>query len=127
MKKINVAGMAKLPAFSHAAVVGDTIYVSGSLGTLPNSMELAPGGIGPQTAQTLENIQAILRACGAEMKDVAKVNVYLTDMSGFLEMNDAYLKVFAESPPARITVGVAELALGASVEIDCIAHLPAGH
>ena len=126
MKKINVAGMAKLPAFSHAAVVGDTIYVSGSLGTLPDSMELAPGGIGPQTAQTLENIQAILRACGAEMKDVAKVNVYLTDMSGFLEMNDAYLKVFAESPPARITVGVAELALGASVEIDCIAHLPAG-
>ena len=108
-------------------MVGDTIYVSGSLGTLPNSMELAPGGIGPQTAQTLENIQAILRACGAEMKDVAKVNVYLTDMSGFLEMNDAYLKVFAESPPARITVGVAELALGASVEIDCIAHLPAGH
>ena len=126
MKKINVAGMAKLPAFSHAAVVGDTIYVSGSLGTLPNSMELAPGGIGPQTAQTLENIQAILRACGAEMKDVAKVNVYLTDMSGFSEMNDAYLKVFAESPPARITVGVAELALGSSVEIDCIAHLPAG-
>lgn len=126
MKKVNVAGMAKLPAFSHAAVVGDTVYVSGSLGTLRDSMELAPGGIGPQTAQTLENIQAILRACGAEMKDVAKVNVYLTDMSGFPEMNDAYLKVFAESPPARITVGVAELALGASVEIDCIAQLPAG-
>lgn len=126
MKKINVAGRAKLPAFSHAAVVGDTIYVSGSLGTLPDSMELAPGGIGPQTEQTLENIQAILRATGADMKDVAKVNVYLTDMGDFPEMNAAYVKVFAESPPARTTVGVAELALGASVEIDCIAHLPAG-
>ncbi|MDX1467791.1 MAG: RidA family protein [Acidimicrobiia bacterium] len=124
MKKINVEGIAKLPTFSHATIAGDTIYVSGSLGTLPGSMDLAPGGIGPETAQTLQNIETILNACGAGVDDIVKVNVYLTDMSGFSDMNTAYLAYFGESPPARITVGVAELALGASVEIDCIAHAP---
>ena len=126
MKKINVEGMAKLPTFSHATIAGDTIYVSGSLGTLPDSMDLAPGGTGPETTQTIRNIESILRACGAELDDVVKVNIYLTDMSRFSEMNAAYLEYFGDSPPARITVGVSELALGASIEIDCIAHVPAG-
>ena len=60
MEKIIVNGLARLPTFSHAVVAGDTIYVSGSLGTLPDSMELAPGGIGPETTQTLKNIERIL-------------------------------------------------------------------
>lgn len=124
MEKINVDGLAKLPTFSHATVAGDTIYVSGSLGTLPDSMELAPGGVGPQTTQTLRNIEKILDGCGATFADVAKVNVYLTDMGSFQVMNEAYLEFFGGSPPARITVGVAELAMGAAVEIDCIAHRP---
>lgn len=55
---------------------------------------------------------------------MAKVNVYLTDMSAFGEMNDAYLRVFGDAPPARITVGCSALALDASVEMDCIAFLP---
>ena len=124
MDKINVDGIARLPTFSHATVAGDTIYVSGSLGTLPDSMELAPGGIGPETAQTLENIKKILNGCGASMADVVKVNVYVTDMSNFDAMNQAYLDAFGDSPPARITIGGVELALGATVEIDCIAHKP---
>ncbi len=124
MDKINVDGIARLPTFSHATVAGDTIYVSGSLGTLPDSMELAPGGIGPETAQTLENIERILNGCGASLADVVKVNVYVTDMSNFDAMNQAYLDAFGESPPARITIGGVELALGATVEIDCIAHKP---
>ncbi len=123
MEKINVEGLAKLPTFCHATVAGNTVYVSGSLGTLPESMDLTPGGIGAETKQTLKNIERILESCGASLHDVAKVNVYVTDMDGFTAMNQAYLEFFGDSPPARITVGVAELALGAAVEMDCIAHL----
>ena len=100
--------------------------MSGSLGTLPDSMELVPGGAGPQTTQTLRNIEAILVASGASLADVVKANVYVSDMSTFNEVNDAYLEVFETSPPARITLGGVDLALGALVEIDCIAHKPVG-
>ena len=124
MEKIIVDGLARLPTFSHAVVAGDTIYVSGSLGTLPDSMELVGGGIGPQTTQTLRNIERILEGCGAKLGDVVKVNVYVAEMSMFNEMNQAYLEVFPESPPARITVGGVDLALGAAVEIDCVAYKP---
>ena len=126
MQKIIVDGLARLPSFSHAAIVGNTIYVSGTLGTAPNTMELVPGGTGAQTRQTLENISKILEACGAGFDDVAKVNVYLSDISTFTEMNQAYLDFFDKAPPARITVGGADLALGAAIEIDCIAELPQG-
>lgn len=124
MEKIIVDGMSRLPSFSHAAIIGDIIYVSGTLGTAPNTMELVPGGTGPETRQTLENIRSILEACGATMDDVAKVNVYLADISTFTEMNEAYLEFFPKAPPARITVGGADLALGASIEVDCIAERP---
>lgn len=124
VEKVIANGLARLPSFSHAVVAGDTIYVSGSLGTLPDSMELIPGGVGPQTSQTIANIRRILEECGASTDDVVKVNVYISDMSTFDEMNDAYLEVFGGSPPARITVGGVDLALGAAVEIDCIAYKP---
>lgn len=121
MELINVTGVARLPVFSHAVVAGDTIYVSGSLGTSPDTMELVPGGTGPETTQTLANIRAILEAAGSSLEDVVKMNVYLSDMATSNEMNEAYLEVFGEAPPARITVGGVDLALGAAVEIDCIA------
>ncbi len=124
MEKIIVDGLAHLPSFSHAAIFGDTIYVSGTLGTVPNTMELVAGGIAAQTRQTLENIETILEACGATFADVAKVNVYLADITTFTEMNEAYLGFFSGAPPARITVGGADLALGAAIEIDCIAQRP---
>lgn len=122
MEKIIVDGLARLPSFSHAAIVGDTIYVSGTLGTQPNTMELVPGGTGAQTSQTLANIRMILEACGASVDDIAKVNVYLSDIKTFNDMNDAYLEFFESAPPARITVGGVDLALGAAIEIDCIAE-----
>lgn len=121
---VNVEGVGRLPAFSHATVVGDLVFVSGTLGTKAGGFELAEGGTGRQTAQTLENIAAILAGCGASLADVVKVNVYLTDMSTFREMNEAYLAAFPGDPPARITVGCSGLALGAAVEIDCIARRP---
>lgn len=124
MKKVNIDGLAKLDTFCHAVVAGDFIYVSGTLGVTPNSMELIAGGTGPETLQTLRNIEKILNACEASLDDVVKVNVFLADMQTFSEMNAAYKLVMGSDPPARITVGCAELALGATVEIDCVAYKP---
>ena len=124
LRKVNVDGLARLPAFCHAVVAGDFIYVSGTLGVKPNSMDLVQGGTGQETTQTLRNIETVLKACGASLDDVVKVDVFLEDMGMFAEMNEAYLAVMGSNPPARITVGRAALALGAAVEIDCIAYKP---
>ena len=121
-RTVVVEGLGRLPQFSHATVAGALIFVSGTLGTQDGSFELAPGGTGPETTQTLRNIEKILQAAGAELSDVVKVSVYLADMQTFAEMNEAYSAFFPDDPPARITVGGAELALGAAVEIECIAR-----
>lgn len=121
-RSIVVDGLGRLPQFSHATVAGELIFVSGSLGTVGEGFELAAGGTGPQTTQTLNNIQSILQAAGAGMRDIVKVSVYLSDMSTFREMNSAYSAFFDDDPPARITVGGAVLALGAAVEIECVAR-----
>lgn len=106
-------------------MAGDFVFVSGTLGTRAESFELVDGGMGPQTAQTLTNIESILREAGASWNDVVKVNVFVTDMAQFADMNRAYLEFFpGVDPPARITVGCAALALGALVEIDCVAYTP---
>jgi 2-iminobutanoate/2-iminopropanoate deaminase len=125
LEKVIAEGLARLPSFSHAVVAGDFIHVSGSLGTADNTMDLVPGGTGPETTQVLANIRKILETCHSGLDDVVKVNVFLHDMATFSEMNDAYLAVFKASPPARITVGGVDLALGAAVEIDCVAYRPA--
>lgn len=123
-RKINAEGLGRLPAFSHATVAGDFIFVSGTLGTRPDSFELVEGGTGPETRRTLENIGTILSAAGATFDDVVKMNVYVTDMAEFTAMNRAYLAFFSGDPPARITVGCSALALGAAVEIDAVAYKP---
>jgi 2-iminobutanoate/2-iminopropanoate deaminase len=125
-KKVYVEGLARLPVFCHATMAGDFIYVSGTLGTKPNSMELVAGGVGAQTAQTLHNIELILHACGATLAHLIKVNVFLADINTFAEMNAAYRAVIGDDPPARITVGRAELALGAVIEIDAVAYKKQG-
>ncbi|HLX48382.1 MAG TPA: RidA family protein [Streptosporangiaceae bacterium] len=124
IRRVNVADVARLPAFSHATIAGDQVFVAGMLGAAPGVLELVEGGTGPQTIQALRNTETILRACGCELADVAKVNVYLADMATFGEMNEAYVSVFGSEPPARITVGCNGLALGAAVELDCVAFLP---
>ena len=121
-KPILVDGLARLPQFSHAVVAGELIFVSGTLGTIDETGKLADGGTGPQTTQTLRNIETILREAGADLHDVVKVSVYLSDMRTFREMNEAYSAIFPDDLPARITVGGAVLALSAAVEIECIAR-----
>jgi len=125
LRRVNADRLARLPAFSHATVAGDHIYVSGTLGTRGDVLELVDGGTGPETTQALRNIERILTACDATLDDIAKVDVLVTDMETFAEMNEAYLAVFDHGdPPARITSGCTGLALGAAVEIDCIAYVP---
>jgi 2-iminobutanoate/2-iminopropanoate deaminase len=121
-RKVVVDGLGKLPAFCHAVVAGDFIYVSGTLGTKAGSFELVEGGTGPETTQTMRNIETILAGCDATLADLVKVNVFLSDMETFSDMNAAYMAVIGDEPPARITVGRAALALGAAVEIDAIAY-----
>jgi 2-iminobutanoate/2-iminopropanoate deaminase len=123
-KKVNVEALGRLPAFCHAVVAGDFIYVSGTLGTRPGGLDLVEGGTREQTAQTLRNIETILQECGASLADLVKVNVFLSDMKTFPEMNAAYLEIIGSDPPARITVGRVDLALGAAVEIDAVAYKP---
>ena len=125
MKKVNVPDVPRLPFFSHAVVAGDFIFVSGTLGMKPGKLELVEGGIGPETIQTLRNIEAILGACGAELRDLVKVSVFLADEKTFPDMNQAYVSIIGEEdPPARITVGRAGLAFGAALEIECVAYKP---
>ena len=124
IQKVVVDGLGRLPQFCHATIAGDWIYVSGTLGTIPGSMALVPGGTGPETTRTMENIKLILAACDATLANVVKVSVFLDDMTTFPEMNSAYSNVIGNDPPARITVGRAQLALSGAVEIECIAYRP---
>jgi enamine deaminase RidA (YjgF/YER057c/UK114 family) len=101
---------------------GATFFSPGDLGQNRIPWDSGAAGSGPETTQALRHIETILRACGASLEDIVKVNVFLADMKTFPDMNSAYLAVMGADPPARITVGRAELALGGAVEIDCIAY-----
>ena len=114
-------GLGRLPQFCHAGVTDNLIFVSGTLGT-GEGLTLVTGGVGPETTQTLRNVERILDAAEARWDDVVKVSVYLADMSEFGAMNEAYGAYFDGTPPARITVGDVGLALGARVEIECVAQ-----
>ncbi len=120
MEKLNAEGLLRLPQFSHATVSDEMIYVSGTIGTTGDG-SLVGGGIGPETDQTLKNIEQILSAASSSWSDVLKVNVYLADISDFATMNDVYSRYFPTAPPARITVGGVNLVFDARVEMECTA------
>jgi len=99
------------------------IYLSGQIPLDPVTGKLVEGSIQAQTEQVIQNIQAVLTAAGADFSNVVKTTVFLTDMADFGAMNQVYTNYFTESAPARSTVQVAALPLGACVEIECIAAL----
>jgi reactive intermediate/imine deaminase len=106
--------------FSPAVRTGEFIYVSGQIGQDPVSGGLIPGGIERQTEQAFANLSAILASAGRSLADVVRVGIYLTDMRDFTSVNAIYARHFAEPYPARTTVGVAALPLGAAMEIDAV-------
>lgn len=107
--------------FSDAVRAGPLLFVSGQIGNLPGSLDLAPGGIRPQARQALENVRAILERSGSSMDRVAKCTVFLADMADWPDFNEVYLEFFPKAPPARSAFGASGLAAGARVEIECIA------
>lgn len=107
--------------FSTAVRVGNVIYLSGQVGTKPGTRELAAGGVGPETRQTLENIKQTLQYAGSAMDRVVKCTVFLKDIADYAAMNEVYATFFPKDPPARSTVAGSGLALGARVEIECMA------
>ena len=106
--------------FSQAIDAGGFIYVSGQVGQDPTTGQLVAGGIAAETQRIFENLSAILRAAGRSFDDVARAGVYLTSMSDFGALNSVYAKHFNQPFPARTTIAVAALPLGACVEIDLV-------
>jgi reactive intermediate/imine deaminase len=97
------------------------LFLSGQIGTKPGTRELVPGGIEAETRQTLENIKAVLGYAGSSLDRVVKCTVFLGDMQNFGAMNAVYASFFSKDPPSRSTFGANGLALGAAIEIECIA------
>ena len=113
--------MKDLP-FSEAVRAGNMLYLSGQIG-IDSSMKLVPGGISTETRQVMENIKATLERYDSSLDHVIKVTVMLADISEWGEMNSVYVQFFSKHLPARSALGANGLAMGARVEIECIAVL----
>jgi 2-iminobutanoate/2-iminopropanoate deaminase len=117
---IHVNEPAGLP-FSSATRVGNLLFLAGQVGNIPGTRQLADTGIAGQTRQAFENIKTVLAAAGSSLERVVKCTVFLTTMADYQAMNTVYATYFPKDPPARSTVAGNGLALGARVEIECIA------
>ncbi len=115
--------VAGLP-FSPVVKVGNVLYLSGQLGNRIGTRELVPGGIRAETRQTLENVKTVLTAAGSDLQHVVKCTVFLKDIADYAAMNEVYGSYWPVDPPARSTLAGSGLALGALVEIECLAVLP---
>jgi 2-iminobutanoate/2-iminopropanoate deaminase len=109
--------------FSDAVRVGNMLYLSGKIGNIPGTRDLAEGGIAGETRQALENIKASLEKHGSSMDEVVKCTVFLADIAEWGAMNEVYLTYFPKHPPARSALGASGLALNSRVEIECFAAL----
>jgi reactive intermediate/imine deaminase len=106
--------------FSEAVRVENVLYLSGQIG-IDSSMKLVPGGIAAETQKAMENIKGTLERCGSSLDHVIKVTVMLADISEWGAMNDVYVKFFSKNKPARSSFAATGLAMGARVEIECMA------
>ena len=106
--------------FSQAIEVGSFLYLSGQVGQDPATGTVVEGGIVAETERVFQNLSAVLKAAGKGFDDVVRVGVFLTSMSDYVAMNGTYAKHFRQPFPARTTIGVAALPLGACVEIDLV-------
>jgi 2-iminobutanoate/2-iminopropanoate deaminase len=110
--------------YSHAVKSAGLLFCSGQVPIDPETGQLVEGSVGDQTRRCLQNLQVVAAAAGASLDDAVRMAIYVTDISTFAEVNEAYGEFFGEGPPARTTIGVAALPLGAQVEIDAILALP---
>jgi reactive intermediate/imine deaminase len=109
--------------YSQAVKCGTTVYLSGQIPLVPETMELVGGDIEAQIRRVFDNLRAVARAAGGSLADVAKLNIFLTDMADFPVVNQVMAEYFSEPYPARAAVGVAALPKGAAVEMDAVLDL----
>jgi 2-iminobutanoate/2-iminopropanoate deaminase len=107
--------------YSQAVESAGFVFCSGQIAIVPNEGKLLDGDAGAQTEQVLRNLGEVLKAAGLSYADVVKTTIFLVDMNDFPAVNSAYIGAFAQTKPARSTVAVASLPMGAKVEIDAIA------
>jgi 2-iminobutanoate/2-iminopropanoate deaminase len=122
-QKISTPGApSAIGPYSQAIVAGGFVHCSGQIALDPTNGQLIPGDVSAQTDRALENLKAVLTAAGSDLSKVVKCTVYLVSMEDFGAVNKVYARFFlGDQPPARSTVGVAQLPRNALVEIDCTA------
>ena len=119
---LSARGPAAIGPYSHAVWAGDLLYLSGQTPIDPSTGRLVDGDVEVQTNRVFDNLELVLLDAGLTMDHAIKCNVYLTSMADFPSMNAAYQRRFATPYPARTTVAVADLPLGARVEIELVAR-----
>ncbi|PLY17080.1 MAG: reactive intermediate/imine deaminase [Sedimenticola sp.] len=111
--------------YSQAVKVGTTVYLSGQIPLVPETTEMVEGGIEAEIRQVFDNLQAVAQAAGGDLKDLVKLNIYLTDLSHFPLVNQVMAEYFVQPYPARAAIGVAALPKAAGVEMDAVMELGA--
>lgn len=106
--------------YSQAIRAGDTVYLSGQIPLDPQTMEIVTGGFEAQARRVFENLRAVAAAAGGDLSRAVKLNIYLTDLGNFAELNRVMAEYFTAPYPARATLGVASLPRGAAVEVDAV-------
>jgi 2-iminobutanoate/2-iminopropanoate deaminase len=110
--------------YSHAVKFNGLVFLSGQTPIDPATGQLVEGSIGDQTRRCLDNLAIVAAAAGTSLEDAVRMGIYVTDISVFKDVNEAYGSYFPSNPPARSTIGVAALPLGAEVEIDAVLAMP---
>lgn len=111
---------AAIGPYSQAVKVDNTVYLSGQIPLIPDSMELVTGDINGQIRRVFDNLSAVCQAAGGSLNDIAKLNIFLTDLGHFPTVNEIMSEYFSEPWPARAAIGVASLPKGAEVEMDAV-------
>jgi reactive intermediate/imine deaminase len=114
---------AAIGAYSQAIRHRDTVYLSGQIPLVPETMEMVDGDIDAQIRQVIDNLSAVCQAAGADLDHIVRLTVYLTDLVHFARVNEIMAESFTEPYPARAAIGVASLPRGASVEMDAVLGL----
>lgn len=109
--------------YSQAIKVNNTVYISGQIPLLPDTMEVLEGSVEEQIHQVFKNLQAIIEAAGGNFENVVKLNIFLTDLSNFPTVNQVMSQYFSEPYPARAAIGVKELPKDVPVEMDAVLEL----
>ena len=115
---------AAIGTYNQAVKVGTTVYLSGQIPLVPDTMEVISEDFTEQAQQVFKNLTAVCEAAGGELQDMVKVNIFLTDLSNFATVNEVMSQHFATPYPARAAIGVRELPKGVQIEIDGIMEIP---